>query len=131
MIGMYDNMNMIGQMNMNQVGYDYQNNMQDFSMMNQGFGQSMPTFNNLGIMMLRRDEKMMYLKSYIMRNTGLEVEVEQKIDEVPQFLRHACPVCGVVKLPMYSFCIQEAQFSIQFYFCNHCRKLYYPADMMK
>lgn len=70
------------------------------------------------------------LRNYVvMANQGrVPISREEKLDETPQYLRHACAECGVSQLQMLQFNIPEAGVSIPFYFCTACGKLFYWKD---
>ena len=70
------------------------------------------------------------LRNYvIMCNNGrVPISKEEKLEETPQLLRHACAECGVSQLQMLTFNIPEAGIQIPFYFCTACGKLFYWKD---
>lgn len=68
------------------------------------------------------------IREYILANTGMYVQKEEKIDELPNLLRHACAGVGVVGLAAYYFTIPETTVQVPFYFCNACGKLYLPKE---
>ena len=70
------------------------------------------------------------LRNYvIMCNNGrVPISKEEKLEETPPLLRHACAECGVSQLQMLTFNIPEAGVQIPFYFCTACGKLFYYKD---
>lgn len=83
-----------------------------------------------GYVKYTRQQMLDGLRNYvIMANQGrVPISKEEKIEETPQVLRHACADCGVSYLQMLTFNIPEAGVQIPFYFCTACGKLYYYKD---
>lgn len=68
------------------------------------------------------------LRNYVVMSGQVPISREEKIEETPQLLRHACAPCGVSFLQMLNFSIPEVGVNIPFYFCTACGKLYYYKD---
>lgn len=81
-----------------------------------------------GYVKYTRQQMLDGLRNYVIMQTRMTINKEEKILETPQVLRHACAECGVSKLQMLQFRIPEAGISIPFYFCTACGKLYYYKD---
>ena len=70
------------------------------------------------------------LREYVMSISQVPISAEVKLEEMPQLLKHACYQCGVSRLPMNTYSVQEFGINIPFYFCKGCGKLYYIKDFM-
>lgn len=97
-----------------------------------GYGYQPPVgrMDYSGFVKYTRQQMLDGLRNYvIMCNQGrIAISKEEKIDETPQLLRHACAECGVSHLQMLMFNIPEAGIQIPFYFCTACGKLFYYKD---
>lgn len=70
------------------------------------------------------------LRNYVMANTGRQITREEKLEETPQLLRHACAEAKITNLPLSNFYVAEMNVSVPFYFCQACGKLFYLKDFM-
>ena len=71
------------------------------------------------------------MRDFVLARTGVCVSKEQKIEDCPDLLRHACVEVGdISQLQRNSFDIPEMGLSIPIYFCTACGKLYYYKDFM-
>lgn len=70
------------------------------------------------------------LRNYVMANTGRQITKEEKLEETPQLLRHACAEAKITNLPLSNFYVAEMNVSVPFYFCQACGKLFYLKDFM-
>lgn len=68
------------------------------------------------------------IRDYVYANTGVYVQKEEKIEEMPNLLRHACAGTGVTGLMPCFFQIPDTNMTVQFYFCTMCGKLYLPKE---
>lgn len=97
-----------------------------------GFGYQPPIgrMDYSGYVKYTRPQMLDGLRNYvIMSNQGkVMISREEKLEETPQLLRHACADCGISYLQMLTFNIPEAGVQIPFYFCTACGKLYYYKD---
>lgn len=97
-------------------------------MMQQGFNQNM----NIGIPKLTKGQVIDNLSTYVFNQTGVLVSKVEKIEEMPQTLRHSCVATGVVTLGQFIFTYPSPQgyINLPFFFCNKCGKLYYCPDYL-
>lgn len=70
------------------------------------------------------------MRNYIQQCSGTAVSGEDKVEEFPDSLRHACAPCGVSFLQKCEFPVPEMGFAVPFYFCTACGKLFYAKDFM-
>lgn len=70
------------------------------------------------------------LKDNLVMLSGVAISCEEKIEEIPDVLRHACSQYGVSFLQKCAFPVPEMGLSVDFYFCKACGKLYYLKDFM-
>ena len=70
------------------------------------------------------------LRDYVVNCSRVPINKEERIDDTPKLLRHACAECKVSQLGINQFNIPEMYLSIPFYFCKSCGKLYYPREIM-
>ena len=70
------------------------------------------------------------LRNYVIANTGRQITREEKLEETPQLLRHACAEAKITNLPLSNFYVAEMNVSVPFYFCQACGKLFYLKDFM-
>jgi hypothetical protein len=147
----YQNQGMYGQPM--QGGYDnygYQNQGMYNQPYNQSYGQSMQGYNNYGYqnqnpygyqgqvgsvdrfgnVKYTRAQIIQGLRDYVMNNSGVMISKEEKIDDTPQLLRHACAEAKISQLGINYFYVPEMGLQIPFYFCTACGKLFYPREVM-
>lgn len=119
--------------------------------MQQGFGMDMQMGQQMGMMGMQGQQMDMMggygmnnmqpvryskqqiiqgLRDYVVNNTQVPINMEVKIDEAPDLLRHACSYAGVSKLSVNHFYVPEMGIDIPFYFCMACGKLFYYRDFM-
>lgn len=79
---------------------------------------------------ITKSQVVQMMREYILANTGCVVSKEERIEELPKFVRHACMSCGVSYLPACDFSIPLIGLSTSIYFCKGCGKLYYLKDFM-
>ena len=80
---------------------------------------------------LTKQEIVAYLENYILNQTGLLPIKVERIEEFPDYLRHACWQCAdVTYLYRNNFYIPEINYNIQYYFCSACCKLFIPRDIV-
>ena len=99
----------------------------DYGMYNDEYGGRMDRFGNIRY---TRPQIIQVLRDYCTNSTGVYISKEEKIDEAPQLLRHACAEAGISQLSMYEFPVQAMGISVPFYFCKACGKLFYMKDFM-
>lgn len=95
--------------------------------MSQGYGFQ-GRMDASGYVKYSRQQMLDGLRNFVIMQTRVPISKEEKLEETPQFLRHACAQCGVSQLQMLQFNIPEAGISIPFYFCTACGKLFYYKD---
>ena len=86
--------------------------------------------DSYGQVTYRRNEILQGLRDYVVNQTGKPISKEEKIEETPELLRHACVECKVSQLGVCYFTVPEMNLSVPFYFCTACGKLYYLKDFM-
>ena len=69
-----------------------------------------------------RDCACQYYKRYITS--------EEKLEDMPSQLRHACAEAGISFLPLGQFPVPEMGLTVPYYFCTCCGKLFYVNDFM-
>lgn len=89
--------------------------------------------DSMGYVHYTRQQMLDGLRNYVIQNTQGRVPIarEEKLEETPQLLRHACAECGVSYLQMLQFPIPEMNLVIPFYFCTACGKLFYYKDFYR
>lgn len=95
-----------------------------------GGGMSVGRMDYSGYVKYSRQQMLEGLRNYVINcNQGrVMISREEKLEETPQLLRHACADCGISYLQMLTFNIPEAGIQIPFYFCTSCGKLFYYKD---
>ena len=68
------------------------------------------------------------LKCYIANNTGIMVTRVVKLDDFPQYVKHACMNGKIQHLIPNTFTVPEAGVSFQYWFCMYCGKLFILKD---
>lgn len=105
-------------------------------MMQQGYGyqpqQIIGRVDQLGMTRYSRGQILQGLRDFVNMNNGknMLVSKEEKLDDVPRMLRHACAEAKITNLSQCSFNIPEMGISVPFYFCTACGKLFYPREFM-
>ena len=140
-------------MQMQQMGMDYNQgygNMPQMDMnYNQGYGNmgygqgygnmpQMNMYNGQGYYGMQQMQPIHYsksqiidvLRSFLQQSTNVAVSGEDKIEETPNELRHACAPWGVSFLQRCDFPVPEMGITVPFYFCKSCGKLFYLKDFM-
>ena len=103
--------------------YSQPMNMQ-YSAYNQGMNYSVPK--------LTKGQIIDNLSGYVYNQTGVLVSKVEKIEEMPQTLRHSCVYTGVITLNKftYSYASPQGYVDLPFFFCDKCGKLYYCPDYL-
>lgn len=68
------------------------------------------------------------LKYYIANSTGIMVTRVVKLEDYPQFVKHACVNGKIQRLQPNTFTVPEAGISFQYWFCMYCGKLFLLKD---
>lgn len=86
----------------------------------------------LGYVHYTRSQIIEGLRNFVFQNTGVTVNLMEKLEDTPPQLRHACAYSDskISMLYQCSFSIPEAGLVVPFYFCKACGKLFYPKDFM-
>lgn len=117
----------------------YQNTiMQSTFMQNQAAMQNQMLMNQPVLGRVGRDGLVHYtkqqiitgLQQFVLSNTGVNITKIEKLDDMPQVLKHACAPIGISGLQLCQFNVPEMNISVPFYFCKACGKLYYVKDFM-
>lgn len=100
-----------------------------YGMMTQGYGMDV----GYKIPKLSKGQILDNMCTFIYANTGVAVTKREKIDEIPQTLRHACTQKGVCHLEPFSFQYptEMGMVSVPFFFCSSCGKMYYCTDYLQ
>ena len=103
----------------------------------QGYGgfdaygqQSYGSMDRFGNIKYSKHEIIDALIYQIQCTTGRVVVEQQKIEDTPDFLRHACAEAKISRLQRLSFPVYEMGIEVPFYFCLACGKLFYPSNFM-
>ena len=106
-----------------------QNQMSQQAFQEQMYQQQMFGYNT-GIPKLSRGQIIDNLSGYVYSQCGIYVSRVEKIDEIPQALRHSCVATGISYLQQlfYSYPSPSGMVTLPFFFCNKCGKLYYCPD---
>lgn len=86
--------------------------------------------DGLGFVHYTKAQYLEGLRCYVTNLTRVAITKEEKLDDMPQFLRHACAAAKISKLAQCYFQVPETGMCIPFFFCLACGKLYYPRDFM-
>lgn len=70
------------------------------------------------------------LRGYVLRNTGIMPTREEKLEDIPEKIRHCCAYKKIIYLPRLNFGVPETGMNLPFYFCDGCGKLLYYKDFM-
>ena len=83
-----------------------------------------------GMVHYTRSQYIEGLRAYVINSSGIQISSEERIEESPNLLRHACAVSRISMLPICYFNVPETGVQIPFYFCMSCGKLFYVKDFM-
>lgn len=99
---------------------------------NQGYYNNVPQgrIDGFGFVHYTKAQYLVGLRNYVFNLTGVAITKEERLDDVPQLLRHACAAAKISKLAQCYFQVPETGVSIPFFFCLACGKLYYPRDFV-
>lgn len=113
------------------MGYNsgYGNQGYDFGNQGYGYGQQ-GSVDRFGNVKYTKGQIIQGLRDYVTMNTGIPISAEEKIEDTPQLMRHACAAAKISQLGINYFCVPEMGLQIPFYFCTACGKLFYPKDFM-
>jgi hypothetical protein len=95
-----------------------------------GYNQQMGTMDAFGNIKYTRSQIIQGLRDYVINMSGVIINKEERIEDTPQLLRHACAEAKVSYLSINYFMIPEMCMQVPFYFCTACGKLFYPRDFM-
>lgn len=70
------------------------------------------------------------LRTYVSSSTNTCISKEERLEETPNTLRHACAYNKVSFLPIMYFNLPAFNFSTPYFYCSCCGKLYYPKDFL-
>lgn len=97
-----------------------------------GYPQQTPTgmgrIDSYGAIRYSKAEILQCLRDYIFKQTGMAVSREQKLEEEPDLLHHACAEAGVSFLGKCMFHVYDMNIAVPYYFCKACGKFYYYKD---
>lgn len=97
----------------------------------QGYTQApVGRIDRMGMVHYTRGQYIDGLRAYVMNSSGIQITSEERIDETPALLRHACAASRISMLPICYFNVPETGVQIPFYFCMSCGKLFYMKDFM-
>lgn len=97
----------------------------------QGYTQApVGRVDRMGMVHYTRGQYIDGLRAYVMNSSGIQITSEERIDETPSLLRHACAASRISMLPICYFNVPETGVQIPFYFCMSCGKLFYMKDFM-
>ena len=114
-----------------QMGYGYNQQGQQMFGQQMDYGQQMSYGYNQKPIKYSRMQIINGMRDFVLARTGVCVSKEQKIEDCPDLLRHACVEVGdISQLQRNNFDIPEMGLSIPIYFCTACGKLYYYKDFM-
>lgn len=107
---------------------DYSQMQQGYPQMQQGYPQDM--YGGMNMIRYTRGQYLDGLRNYVTNSSGVAIMKEERIEDVPNLLRHACAEAKVSYLPKCQFYVPETGVTIPFYFCLACGKLFYFKDFM-
>lgn len=96
----------------------------------QGMQQPMGMYDYGNMIRYSKSQILQGLRDYVVGVSNVPIVREEKLEDTPQLLRHACAEAKVSQLGMNQFTVPEMGLSIPFYFCTACGKLFYPKDLM-
>lgn len=106
-------------------------NQQNMMMAHQTYGGYDPygqMMNGMKPIRYSRGQMLQGLRDFVVNISQTAISREERIEDTPQVLRHACAPSGVSGLGVNHFPIPEMNVNIPFYFCKSCGKLYYYKD---
>ena len=72
-----------------------------------------------------------WVKNYVQNGTGVFVTKVEKVDDLPQTIRHSCHLTGVCLINRATMYIPVGTYAVEvpYCFCTACGKLYVPKDL--